>query len=121
MQVGEVRVLDVRVTGLQVVAELHGRVGGMVAFGAIVHLHALVFAGVENVLPDVLGTVGSKGDKPEVKGLVPIFVTDEKRKVESHEGEHKRHFHAERFAVDGHTETRPLWQTAKHICYTHVL
>ncbi len=45
------------------VAELHGRVGGIVTFGTVVHLHALMLARMENVLPDVLGTVGSKGDK----------------------------------------------------------
>lgn len=45
------------------VAELHGRVGGVATFGAVVHLHALVFSRMENVLADVLSTVGSKADK----------------------------------------------------------
>lgn len=45
------------------VAELHGRVGGVATFRTVVHLHSLVFARVENVLPDVLSTVGSKRDK----------------------------------------------------------
>lgn len=44
---------------LQVVAELHGRVGAKGAFWTVVHLHALMFACVEDVLPDVLSTVGS--------------------------------------------------------------
>lgn len=48
---------------LQVVAELHGRVGGVATFGTVVHLHTLVFSRMENVLPDVLSTVGSKADK----------------------------------------------------------
>ena len=48
---------------LQVVAELHGRIGGVATFGTVVHLHALMFARMEYVLPDVLRTVGSEGDK----------------------------------------------------------
>lgn len=48
---------------LQVVAELHGRVGGIVAFGTVVHLHAFMLSRMKNVLPDVLSTVGSKEDK----------------------------------------------------------
>lgn len=41
------------------VAELHGRVGAKSAFWTVVHLHTLMFACVEDVLPDVLSTVGS--------------------------------------------------------------
>lgn len=60
MQVGEVWVLNIRVIVLQVVAELHRRVGGTVTFGAVVHLHAVVFSRMEYVLSDILCTVGSK-------------------------------------------------------------
>lgn len=63
MKVGQVWILDVMVVFLQVVAKLHGRVCGVWAFGTVVHLNALMFARVEDVLPDVLSTVGSKGDK----------------------------------------------------------
>lgn len=42
---------------LQVVAELHGRVSTKGAFWTVVHLHTLVFASVEDVLPDVLSAV----------------------------------------------------------------
>lgn len=50
-------------TFLQVVTELHGRVGSIVTFRTVVHLHALVFARMEDVLPDILSTVRSMGDK----------------------------------------------------------
>lgn len=53
---------------LQVVAELHGRVGCVATFRAVVHLHSLVFASVKNVLPDVLGAVGSGGDREGDEG-----------------------------------------------------
>lgn len=67
MQVGEVWVLDIWVALLQVVAKLHGRIGGINTLGAVVHLHPLVFPRVENVLPDVLRTVGPMGDKNRQK------------------------------------------------------
>lgn len=57
MQVGQVWILNIRVIFLQVIAELHGRVGGIVTLWTVVHLHALVFACMKNVLPDVLSTV----------------------------------------------------------------
>lgn len=57
MQVGQIWILNIRVIFLQVVAELHGRVGGIVTLGTVVHLYALVFARMKNVLPDVLSTV----------------------------------------------------------------
>lgn len=57
MQVSQVWILNIRVIFLQVVAELHGRVGGIVTLRTVVHLHALVFACMKNVLPDVLSTV----------------------------------------------------------------
>lgn len=57
MQVSQVRVLDVGVLLFQVVAELHGDVGPVVTFGAVVHLDALVLTGVQNVLADILSTV----------------------------------------------------------------
>lgn len=63
MEVGQVWILDVQVRILQVVSELHGGVGGVVTFGTVVHLHALVFPRVEDVLADILSTVGSEGDK----------------------------------------------------------
>lgn len=59
VQVGQVWVLNIRVVVFQVVAELHRRVGAESALGTIVHLYALVFPRVENVLADVLSTVGS--------------------------------------------------------------
>ena len=62
VQVGQVRVLDVRVVLLQVVAELGGRVGCRLTLGAVVHLHTLVFPRVQDVLADVLGAVGPGGD-----------------------------------------------------------
>lgn len=63
MQVGQVGVLDVGVLLFQVVPEFHGDVCPVVALGAVVHLHPLVFAGVQDVLADVLGAVGpSEGD-----------------------------------------------------------
>lgn len=57
MQVGQVGVFDVGVLLFQVVPEFHRDVCPIVAFGAVVHLHPLVFAGVQNVLADILGTV----------------------------------------------------------------
>lgn len=57
VQVSQVRVLDVRVLLLQVVPELHGDVGPVVTFGAVVHLDALVLTGVQNVFADILSTV----------------------------------------------------------------
>lgn len=62
MQVGEVRVLNIGVKLFQVVAELHRRVGAEAALGTVVHLYTLVFPRMENVLADVLSTVGSEGD-----------------------------------------------------------
>lgn len=50
-------------TFLQVVAEVHGRVGSITTFGTVVHLDTFMFPRMENVLPDVLSTVGSKEDK----------------------------------------------------------
>lgn len=73
MQVGKVWVLDVWVAVLQVVAELHGRIGGIKTLGAVVHLHALVFPRVENVLPYVLRTVGSTGDKMRQKVFLVVL------------------------------------------------
>lgn len=61
VQVGQVWVLNVGVMILQVVAELHGRVGAEGALGTVVHLDALVLPRVEDVLADVLRTVGSEG------------------------------------------------------------
>lgn len=61
MQVGQVWVLDIGVMIFQVVAELRRRVGAEGALGTVVHLHALVFPRMENVLADVLSTVGSDG------------------------------------------------------------
>lgn len=46
MQVGQVRVLDVGVLLLQVVPELHGDVGAIVALGTVVHLDSLMLASV---------------------------------------------------------------------------
>lgn len=63
MQVGQVWILNVRVIFFQVVAELHGRVGSIVTLRTVVHLHALVFSRMKNVLADVLCAVGSEGDK----------------------------------------------------------
>lgn len=57
MQVGQVRVLDVRVHLLQVVPEVHRSIGSVVTLGAVVHLHTLMLARVEDVLPNVLSTV----------------------------------------------------------------
>lgn len=57
MEVGQIWILNVRVVFLQVVAELHRRVSAKGAFRTVVHLHTLVFACVEDVLPDVLSTV----------------------------------------------------------------
>lgn len=62
VQVGQVWVLNIGVMLFQVVAELHGRVGAEGALWTVVHLHALVFPRVQNVLADVLRTVGSEGD-----------------------------------------------------------
>lgn len=62
VQVGQVWVLNIGVMLLQVVAELHGRVGAEGALRTVVHLDALVFPRVEDVLADVLRTVGSEGD-----------------------------------------------------------
>ena len=61
VQVGQVRVLDVRVMLLQMVPEVHGAVGAVVTLGAVVHLHSLVLPRVQDVLSDVLRTVGSVG------------------------------------------------------------
>lgn len=65
MKIGKVWVLYVRVTVLQVVTELHGRVGGVGTLGAVVHLHALMFPRMENVLTDVFSTVGSREPNQE--------------------------------------------------------
>ena len=54
---------------LQVIAELHGRVGSVATFGTVVHLHALMLPCVENVLPDVLRTVGSTEVKSRFRNL----------------------------------------------------
>lgn len=59
MEVSQIWILNIEVVLLQVVAELHGGVGAEGTFWTVVHLHALMFAGVEDVLPDVLRTVGS--------------------------------------------------------------
>lgn len=57
VQVSQVRVLDVRVPFLQVVPELHRHVRPVAALGAVVHLDALVLAGVQDVFADVLSAV----------------------------------------------------------------
>lgn len=57
MQVGQVRVLDVRMLFFQVIPELHGDIGAIVTLGAVVHLDAFVFARVEDVFADVFSTV----------------------------------------------------------------
>lgn len=62
MQVGQIWVLNIGVMIFQVVAELHGRVGAEGALWTVVHLYALMFPRMENVLADVLRTVGSEGD-----------------------------------------------------------
>lgn len=66
MEVCQVWILDIRVIILQVVPELHGRVGGEGAFGTVVHLHSVMLPRVENMLPDVLRTVGPMGIKGKV-------------------------------------------------------
>lgn len=57
MQVGQVGVLDVGVLFFQVVPEFHRDVCAIVALRAVVHLHPLVLASVQDVLADVLSTV----------------------------------------------------------------
>lgn len=69
MEVSQIWILKIGVVVLQVVAELHGRVGAKGAFWTVVHLHALVFACVEDVLPDVLSTVGSVAAAKRESGI----------------------------------------------------
>lgn len=71
VQVGQVWVLNIRVVVFQVVAELHRRIGAESALGTIVHLYALVFPRVEDVLADVLSTVGSDGRQIR-RGACPL-------------------------------------------------
>lgn len=82
VQVGEVWVLNISVIIFQVVAEFHGRVGGGAAFGTVVHLYTLVFASMENVLPDVLSAVGSKADKTNTDKRASFIFGIKKKKKE---------------------------------------
>lgn len=68
MQVGQVRVLNVRMLLLQVIPELHGNVGAVVTLGAVVHLDPFVFACVQNVLADVFSAVGPEGKNKPSEG-----------------------------------------------------
>lgn len=69
MQVGKVWVLNIQMIFLQVVAELHWRVRSIATFGTVVHLYAVVLPRVEDVLPDVLCTVGPTDAKSKCRNL----------------------------------------------------
>lgn len=75
VQVGQVWVLNIGVMILQVVAELHRRVGAEGALGTVVHFYALVFARMKNVLADVLSTVGSDGRQRWRGACVLLVIT----------------------------------------------
>lgn len=76
------------------VAELHWRICGIATFGAVVHLHSLVFSRMENVLPDILCTVRSEVKQTGVRDIILSENDTEKShrsKYDSQENRNTRH------------------------------
>lgn len=73
MQVSEVRIFNIGMELLQVIAKFHWNISTIFTLGAVIHFHTFMFACVQDMLADVFSTVRPKIHK-EIAALYIIHI-----------------------------------------------